>query len=489
MIGNTAVQNTLSALLSHAPQVIQRGSGPSGYGPSNHNLLTAAHRVAVIPRLLSPWHVETYMKVRRCLKFLKKQCLTAVGTSAAAILAASTAAAQDSPSPTPASCIQEPVAFNGIKPLHYATVNSGKGASLPLYRKYPAACASTGQEDCVESQSIKSGESVAIGKTCGAWSYVQYIGETTVTEGWTAADQLEVLSLKLPYDDGEPGGRKRQSFWQPVKTIRVKLTKGQGVPVCEAYLQRLNQTVFHEPPSCGRPENDQIPGFARLHRVSLPASDVNASYPKAYNLSHKTSYGEQVIGPVEGRPDVIAMQMEAGILESVPIPAVPDNARISAWRFDPWVDIDNDGQPDDVVIWRNWPPRWDDEFELLACGFAARTAYQIESVDQVPFVFSGHSLIDIRKSVAVFGDPTPLPKDQRLDPSLPTWEQSYQWLRPRGPSVEVFEYHGKYYFDTSKDEPHKSVLEQNTLAVYLREHDTTREVCTYQNLDPEWNGL
>ena len=396
------------------------------------------------------------------------------------------AAAQDS-----SVCVQRHVVFDGIKPLRYATVDGDHGTSTPLYHQYPASCSKIGEGDCAGSQALKSGEPVAVGKTCGPWSYVQYISETTVTEGWAATEHLEALSLKLPYDDGEPGGRTRQSYWQPVTTIRVKLTKGRGVPVCEAYLQRLNQTVFHEPPSCGRPENDQIPGFTRLHRVPLPASDVNEAYPKTYNLSHITSYQNQLIGPVEGRPDVVAMQMVAGMLGPKPILAVPDNAKVSAWRFDPRVDIANDGHPDNVEIWRNWPPRWDDGFELFACGFAARTAYQIESVDQVPFIFKENSypIIDIPKSVAVFGDPTPLPKDRRLEPAIPTGEQDYQWLRPRGPSIEIFEYRGKYYFDTSKDEPGKSVLQQNTLVVYLREHDTTREVCTYQNMDPEWNRL
>jgi hypothetical protein len=479
--------------------------------------------LAGIPQLVSPWHVETYMAARRLeeagagraipqsptqaslseaieqltgapeirqrLTLLKRKWLSLVGTSIAAAFASNAAAAHDEPPSPSTTCIQQPVVFDGIKPLHYATVDAEKGASVPLYRKYPAACSTTGQGDCAESQPLESGKSVAIGNTCDAWSYVQFIGDTTVTEGWTASEYLKALSLKLPYDDGEPGGRTRQSNWQPVTTVRVKLIQGRGVPVCEAYLQRLNQTVFHEPPSCGRSENDQIPGFTRLHRVPLPASDVNDVYPKAYNLSHKTSYGEQLIGPVEGHPEIAAMQMEAGKLVPGRVLAVPGNAKISAWRFDPRVDIDNDGQPDDVVIWRNWPPRWDGDFELFACGFAARTAYQIEGVDQVPFVFAESARIDIPKSVAVFGDPTPLPKAQQLNPALPLWEQSYQWLRPRGPSIEVFEYGGKYYFDTSKDAPGESVLDQTTLVVYLREHDTTREVCTYQDMDPEWSGL
>ena len=482
--------------------------------------------LAGVPQLVSPWHVETCMAARRLeqggvgrgipqsptkgskesllegiaqlaaapevregLSFLRRKWVGAVGASVAAVFVAGTAAAADSASPAPAACIQQRASFEGIKPLRYATVEGDSGASLPLYHKYPVSCATVGVKDCADSQSVKSGESVAIGKTCGAWSYVQFIGETSVTEGWIAVDHLKVLPLKLPYDDGEPGGRTRQSYWQPLTTTRVRLTKGKGVPVCEAYLQRLNQTVFHEPPSCGRPENDQIPGFTRLHRVPLPASEVNEAYPKTYNLSHLTSYRAQLIGPVEGRPDLAAMQMVAGKLVPVPVPAVPENARISAWRFDPRVDIDNDGQSDNVEIWRNWPPRWDGDFDLFACGFPARTSFP-EAVDQVPFVFTEHyPVIDIPKSVAVFGDPTPLPKDRRLDAAMPTGEQDYQWLRPRGPSIEIFEYRGKYYFDTPKDEPNGSVLEQNTLVVYLHEHNVTREVCAYHNMDSEWNRL
>ena len=432
------------------------------------------------------WSKEAPAEARQRLGLLKQRWLGFACISAAAIFAAGTAAVADVLAATPAACIQQSVAFDGIKPLRYATVGGGSGTLLSLYPKYPAECAPTGQGDCSDSLSLKSGEAVAVGKTCGAWSYVQYIGDTTVTEGWIASDRLKALALKLPYDDGEPGGRVRQSFWQPVATIRVRLIKGHGVPVCEAYLQRLNQTVFHEPPSCGRPENDQIPGFTRLHRVSLPAADVNLAYTKTYNLSHKTSYGEQLIGPVADRPDLAALQMEGGQLQPNPVPAVPDNAKISAWRFDPLVDIDNDGKPDNVEIWRNWPPRWD---ELFACGFPARTSYP-EYVDQVPFVFTDqYPVIDIPKSVAVFGDPTPLPKDQRLNPALPTGEQVYQWLRPRGPSIEIFEYRGKYYFDTSEDEAIKSVLQQNTLTVYLREHDATRAVCVYHNMDSEWRRL
>jgi hypothetical protein len=104
------------------------------------------------------------------------------------------------------------------------------------------------------------------------------------------------------------------------------------------------------------------------------------------------------------------MKMVAGQLQPNTIPAVPNKANVSAWLFDPKVDIDNDGQPDNVAIWRNWPPRWDDD-ALTACGVEAPSAYQPETVDQVPFIFTtNYPGIDIPKSVAVFGDTTPLPK-------------------------------------------------------------------------------
>ena len=53
-----------------------------------------------------------------------------------------------------------------------------------------------------------------------------------------------------------------------------KLTRGNTVPVCEAYLQRLNQTQFKYPANCGRPEDDQVPGFQRLTRVLLSQTEV-----------------------------------------------------------------------------------------------------------------------------------------------------------------------------------------------------------------------
>jgi hypothetical protein len=51
------------------------------------------------------------------------------------------------------------------------------------------------------------------------------------------------------------------------ESYQFHLTKGHGVQVCEAFLQRLNVTVYDDPPYCGRPETDAVPGFKLLDRI------------------------------------------------------------------------------------------------------------------------------------------------------------------------------------------------------------------------------
>jgi hypothetical protein len=403
--------------------------------------------------------------------------LGVIGWSIGALLVTTGASAVEPDCPT------RKVQFDGIVPLHYATVNGDKASTTSLYHRYPASCKED-QSACGDTEKISAGDAVAVGKTCGAWSYVQHIDDSSVTEGWLEANRLNDLPVKLPYDDGEPGGRPRSTLWRAPATVRVKLIKGQGVPVCEAYLQRLNQTVFHEPPSCGRPENDQVPGFARLNRVPLDAWVVNATYAHAYNLSHRTSDNYRLIRPFVDSRDVAALRVAQGLIQrQQPIPAVADSAGISAWRFNPQVDIDNDGQPDTVAIWRDFPPLWD-KGPFHACGAQSRDAYDISPVDQVPFIL--YTAIDTARTVEVFGDPSPLPKALQLDPRRPTGEQEYQWIRPLGTSIDVFEYRGKYYFDTTKNPRNETVLQQNTIYVYLREHGETRDLCEYHNMDSEW---
>ena len=170
--------------------------------------------------------------------------------------------------------------FDGITPLHYATVDSGLD-NLPLYLQNPTSCLVV--KKCTVIGHLEARSSVAIAETNDVWSHVQFIGKTSILEGWAETAHLRPLETKLPDDEGPPGQQDRKVYgekWQ----IRVALVKGKGVPVCEAYLQRLNQSWFYEPPYCGRPENDQIPGFGRLHTTALSPTEVNKLAVQVANL-------------------------------------------------------------------------------------------------------------------------------------------------------------------------------------------------------------
>ena len=69
------------------------------------------------------------------------------------------------------------------------------------------------------------------------------------------------------------------------------LTKGNGIPVCEAYLQRLNNTDFQNMPYCGRPEDDSVPGFTRLNRVPLYAERIYRLLPKILGFQSSQNQG------------------------------------------------------------------------------------------------------------------------------------------------------------------------------------------------------
>lgn len=70
----------------------------------------------------------------------------------------------------------------------------------------------------------------------------------------------------------------------PQLRYEFTLQKGQGVPVCEAYVLRLRATRFARPPYCDRPENDSVPGFAKLARVPLTRTEIENVFASAEGL-------------------------------------------------------------------------------------------------------------------------------------------------------------------------------------------------------------
>ena len=223
-----------------------------------------------------------------------------------------------------------------------------------------------------------------------------------------------------------------------------KLEKGGGTPVCNAYLQRLNETEFDAPPFCGRPENDQVPGFSLLHRLPLTPAETQRLYPRIMSF-----LGARRSTPPHPMDNYDAAWARSG----------GSGPAIFAWRYDPWVDIDNDGTPRQVVVWTG-PPF---ENANRPCGSTPEDPRITQPLrwTQLAFVLTrdGQELDDER-TLVTFGRP----------PAGAAQTQFY----PLGLSLSLFSYRNQIYFDTFLEPPM-----QDHLAVFVHSQGVTRQVCQY----------
>ena len=355
-------------------------------------------------------------------------------------------------------CISQKVTFDGVVTLHYAKVSHAGVSPLALHPQYPVGCADGRGQLCKGDGSIASEETLAIGKTCGHWAYVEYISDRNVMKGWVDASRLVLVPKKLPSDVGLPPDKN--TLFVPTR-IRMKLIQGQGIPVCEAYLQRLNQTVFHEPPYCGRPENDQVPGFSLLNRVALSGTAYRRLYGHfdLFRASGNSHAGEDVSAIYDRN------------VHSV-------KADVESWGYDPKIDIENADSLANLVVWSQ-------ESGFPACG----DRHQQTGPDVAPEGARGSQLIialnpqgsevDEPKTANIFGDHGKSNSPDNLGKSQ---------FRPIGSSMSIFEYRGVYYFDTFFDgngwpdfegERTTEDLLKDHLAVFVHQRGATRQICEY----------
>jgi hypothetical protein len=379
---------------------------------------------------------------------------------ALATLVAGASAAAESPQLT--ACIHREVTFDGITPLTYATVTASAISRIGLHHEFPQTCSAADADACPSKAYLVNGDVVAIGKTCGEWVYVQYIGDAHIAIGWAARSHVTPLQRTLPFDDGTPPSHSTR--FEPA-TVRMRLVQGHGTPVCEAYLQRLNQTVFHAPPYCGRPENDQVPGFARLSRVTMTFADYNKINP------HVNWFEQSGHSAVTGEAEAMDAVKSSG----------SSNIHPTSWRYDPQVDIENNGVPINIIVWsevsgwcgtRQWP-----DGTPTTAGFRESQQIFVQSLTD--------DGLDDAKSSQLFGHPTRgLSAEVPPDPILVN-SPSFQ---PLGRSLSVFKYKGLVYFDTFFDGGGWADFEgkrakvptlDNHLAVFLRKNSVTRQVCEY----------
>jgi hypothetical protein len=355
-------------------------------------------------------------------------------------------------------CVRRSVVFDGLNPpLQYGKVSGDPGAHIALHPQDPDLCSAS--DGCTGRAYLIPGDVVAVAKACGGFTYVQYIGIQKITTGWIESQHLIGITAVRNRGNDQP---------------HFTLSKGRGLPVCEAYLQRLNQTAFGSYAAyCGRPENGDVPGFTSLHRISVPTAENNRLRNLLYTIieprvaiapeydKQMNAHGGTYIGPLQA------------------FPSAPENVQLSSWRYEPWIDINNDGKPVNVLIWN------EDTLQQPSCSHPGNG-------QQIAVVLTADgSRIDQAKTMEIFGHPDGgyyIPKELQIQEG-PYGVPFLKSFRIIGESYSIFEYRNLYYFDTFlnadvsqgdfKDERKGDPKLNDSLGVFLRQNHKTQQVCEF----------
>jgi len=271
-----------------------------------------------------------------------------------------------------------------------------------------------------------------------------------------------------------------------------ELVKGQDVDVCRAYLDRLNRTEFQTIPFCGRPENAQVDGFATLNRVPLTPEQLHQVYEHLIGFAEqgdqhyfdnyrtrqlafceKPAYEKLCAQIKEQKSKAEAQGYRWGEPLSLSTLRL---GQTQAWRYNAEVDIDNDGRPDPILLYRE--RRCGGESSKGGPELAATFAFIMDEKYQV---------VDERRTREIFGHPNPhwpLVDNKRF--------------RYIGSQMGVFSYRGHYYFDTFfiswSDFNDARVNDEDllqTLGVFRRTSGKTEQICEYhwRDLGRELNAI
>jgi hypothetical protein len=245
-----------------------------------------------------------------------------------------------------------------------------------------------------------------------------------------------------------------------------KLVKGQGVEVCEAYLQRLNVTGYLDNnPAKGRITEPLLEGFADLKPVPLTAEEIQRIYFKTISFARYQNQ-DLVENVIESRkkhgysPERIFSDdyISPNTLEVVNKSMVA-NKKTPFVRYQVPLDLDNDGVANDVVIKNN---------------------------QGVYIVDNAIRRINEKRMNQIFANQEALDWPTMID--FPTLAYP----------VTVFSYKNRYYFDGNfnklvfiYDLYIKNILllrgdAPYLLGVFEHQHQKTRRICEYEWVNWAW---
>jgi len=346
-------------------------------------------------------------------------------------------------------CVHARVRFDGSVPLQFDQVSGLPGARLYIHASYPDACNSRTQSCGKKHAYLLTGDEVAVGKSCGKWSYIQYIGPRHITKGWVYSSRLNFL---------------RKVGTDTAKAL-FSLTKGRGTPVCEAYLERLNVTDYYSQnspsapvPYCKIPENDAIPGFALLHRVPLPTQQLIKMSGVVFKWWERPN--PLLTADWDATPNMVRL---GGVV---------------AWRYDPPLDVRNNGKRENIVMWRGYGLSG----SAGRCGEPMNQNYTWSMRwQQLPLIMKGDMHIDQARTAEVFGRISTNGPPQREKAAA-----DHPFI-PVGFFITPFVYRGTIYFSAFFDEKGDYEGKRrgdwrlwNVMGVLMRRQGRTREICEYR---------
>jgi hypothetical protein len=234
---------------------------------------------------------------------------------------------------------------------------------------------------------------------------------------------------------------------EPVSEFDATLLKGKEA-VCPAYVKRLNDSPLSRvlkptnagllnTPHCDRGENNYPPGFQLLKRVPLTIAELRRLQPSVFAfLNSPTGTPLSVPAPPKLDP---SLPLVGGSDEYRQSTAINARDNYYFYRFEPRIDIDNDGVQDDVVVWKE-SPGFCGELDNGGNPMVFRTDI---------LVLDKNGALDMEKTRRILGHPmgAVLAFANPSDPTHPH-EVSDTQFRPIGMTLGVIVFRGVTYLDT-----------------------------------------
>jgi hypothetical protein len=257
------------------------------------------------------------------------------------------------------------------------------------------------------------------------------------------------------------------------------LREGQGVAVCEAYLELLNRTKFKVTPFCGRPDEGPVKGFEHLDGHLMGVAEIWPLFTKVWEFMRfgDQSHVEKFYYPNAFSPELGYYGTDATSKDT--LARGWTDGWLSVWAFATPIDINNDGGALNVITWQGYGATGTGS----RCGSDyTRGQWNDSYVNQRAFVLTADGkAIDESRSRSIFGAPPGVAR--REDAQLPGGDVPPQAFRPLADSIGILKYAGRYYIETQdrpepEDAERPEDAELPSVQVLLREHGKTTRVCS-----------